>query len=80
MCGCTDRTSLASYGGPAVFASRLHDAAKQWKGKDDLSFLNGWTYKLGEEVLTPFGRQQLFDLGVSMRIKYGFLLNVSSVH
>ncbi|PIL30835.1 hypothetical protein GSI_07003 [Ganoderma sinense ZZ0214-1] len=36
--------------------------------------MNDWTYKLGEEILTPFGRQQLFDLGVSMRMKYGFLL------
>jgi len=36
--------------------------------------MNEWTYKLGEEVLTPFGRQQLFDLGISMRLKYGFLL------
>ncbi|KAH9001458.1 phosphoglycerate mutase-like protein [Lactarius akahatsu] len=25
-------------------------------------------------VLTPFGRQQLFDLGISIRLKYGFLL------
>lgn len=27
-------------------------------------------------VLTPFGRQQLYDLGVSTRMKYGFLLQV----
>lgn len=48
------------------------------------------TYKLGEEILTPFGRQQLCkwyrpfavarphpspdDLGVSTRLRYGFLL------
>ncbi|KIJ59176.1 hypothetical protein HYDPIDRAFT_101150, partial [Hydnomerulius pinastri MD-312] len=32
------------------------------------------TYKLGQEGLTPFGRAQLFDLGVSMRMRYGFLL------
>ena len=29
-------------------------------------------------VLTPFGRQQLYDLGISTRMKYGFLLQVCS--
>ncbi|KAI0072842.1 phosphoglycerate mutase-like protein [Panus rudis PR-1116 ss-1] len=67
-------TQYAMYGGPANFSSRLHNNAKKWNGKGALSFMNDWTYKLGEEVLTPFGRQQLFDLGVSMRIKYGYLL------
>jgi hypothetical protein len=90
--------------GPAGIAARLK-AAKGWKGEDDLEFLNGWTYKLGAEVLTPFGRQQLCEsrdcyhsereqleghlsrdgrkrrkliivnLGVSARVKYGFLLD-----
>jgi len=41
----------------------------------DLSFLNDWTYKLGAELLTPFGREELFNLGVSFRVKYGHLLN-----
>ena len=36
--------------------------------------MNTWTYKLGHNILTPFGRQQLFDLGVGMRLKYGVLL------
>ncbi|EGO00975.1 hypothetical protein SERLA73DRAFT_178983 [Serpula lacrymans var. lacrymans S7.3] len=67
-------TAWASYGGPSKFAGRLHDAAENWHATGKLSFINDWTYKLGEEVLTPFGRQQLFDLGVSMRLKYGFLL------
>ncbi|KAH9951980.1 phosphoglycerate mutase-like protein [Amylocystis lapponica] len=67
-------TEWASYGGPAVFASKLHKVASKWTATGSLSFLNDWTYKLGEEILTPFGRQQLFDLGVSMRMKYGFLL------
>lgn len=64
----------ASFGGPADFATRLHKAAENWTATGDLAFMNQWTYKLGEEVLTPFGRQQLFDLGISMRLKYGFLL------
>ncbi|KDQ54057.1 hypothetical protein JAAARDRAFT_38656 [Jaapia argillacea MUCL 33604] len=67
-------TSYASYGGPANFTNRLNKAASGWTASGDLEFMNDWTYKLGEEVLTPFGRQQLFDLGVSMRLKYGFLL------
>ncbi|KAI0825291.1 phosphoglycerate mutase-like protein [Trametes gibbosa] len=67
-------TEWASYGGPANFSSRLHNAADGWSASGQLEFMNNWTYKLGEEILTPFGRQQLFDLGVSMRMKYGFLL------
>ncbi|KAJ8482596.1 hypothetical protein ONZ45_g14889 [Pleurotus djamor] len=43
-------TAWTSYGGPANFATKLHN------------------------ILTPFGRQQLYDLGVSMRLKYGYLL------
>jgi hypothetical protein len=44
--------------GPAGIASRLR-ATSGWKAKGELEFLNGWQYKLGAEVLTPFGRGQL---------------------
>ncbi|EDR10844.1 phytase, partial [Laccaria bicolor S238N-H82] len=67
-------TAWASYGGPAKFATKIHKNPEKWNASGDLDFLNDWTYKLGEELLTPFGRQQLFDLGVSLRMKYGFLL------
>ncbi|EIN13824.1 phosphoglycerate mutase-like protein [Punctularia strigosozonata HHB-11173 SS5] len=67
-------TGYASYGGPANFSSRLHATASGWNTSGELEFLNDWTYKLGEEVLTPFGRQQLYDLGIGLRMKYGFLL------
>ncbi|KAJ7130984.1 phosphoglycerate mutase-like protein [Mycena filopes] len=67
-------TAYASYGGPANFSGRLNALAAKWTASGDLAFMNEWTYKLGEEVLTPFGRQQLFDLGISTRLKYGFLL------
>lgn len=71
-------TTWFGYGSPSAFASRLHAAAENsttpLKATGALEFLNTWTYKLGGEVLTPFGRQQLFDLGVSMRMKYGSLL------
>ncbi|KAL4071828.1 histidine phosphatase superfamily [Scleroderma yunnanense] len=69
------RYPTGSSSGPAVFADRLHDTAAEWEATGSLAFLNDWTYKLGQEVLTPFGRQQLFDLGVSARLKYGFLLD-----
>jgi hypothetical protein len=67
-------TGYASYGGPANFSSRLHATASGWNTSGELEFMNDWTYKLGEEVLTPFGRQQLYDLGIGLRLKYGFLL------
>ena len=75
--------------GPAGIAARLK-AAEGWTAKGELDFLNGWEYKLGAEVLTPFGRQQLckwsmagvkaemltsVNLGVAARLKYGFLLD-----
>ncbi|OAX39485.1 phosphoglycerate mutase-like protein [Rhizopogon vinicolor AM-OR11-026] len=60
--------------GPGGFASKLNTYAENATATGPLSFLNDWTYKLGNEGLTPFGRSQLYDLGVSMRMRYGFLL------
>ncbi|KIR56112.1 acid phosphatase [Cryptococcus gattii Ru294] len=64
--------------GPSTFAAKLATAAAQGGGFNatgDLSFLNTWTYKLGAELLTPFGRLQNFELGVAFRQQYGELLN-----
>jgi hypothetical protein len=47
--------------GPAAFAAKLSDTAG-WKTSGGLEFLNDWTYKLGSELLTPFGRSQLCKL------------------
>ncbi|KAI5475288.1 phytase [Pseudohyphozyma bogoriensis] len=55
------------------FAKKLADASG-WKATGALSFLNDWTYQLGAEILTPFGREQLFALGAGFRVKYGKLL------
>lgn len=47
---------------PSSLAAKLHNATVTKTGftaTGDLSFLNTWTYKLGAEVLTPFGRQQM---------------------
>ncbi|GEM11073.1 phytase [Rhodotorula toruloides] len=48
--------------------------AEGFKASGNLTFLNDWKYRLGAEILTPFGREQLFNLGVSFRTKYGHLL------
>ncbi|KAF2643781.1 phosphoglycerate mutase-like protein [Massarina eburnea CBS 473.64] len=63
---------------PDAFAQKLANATKNEGGfqvSGDLAFLGNWTYKLGAELLTPFGRSQLFMLGVSYREQYGNLLN-----
>ncbi|TFY63429.1 hypothetical protein EVJ58_g3259 [Rhodofomes roseus] len=61
---------------PASFAATVQSAASGsgFSATGPLEFLNTWTYKLGAEILTPFGRQQPFDLGVGFRVKYGQLL------
>lgn len=63
--------------GPAIFAQKLHNATKAggFSTSGDLQFLSEWTYKLGAELLTPFGRSQNFNLGVAYRQLYGELLN-----
>lgn len=47
--------------GPAAFAAKIHSAASSsgFSATGPLEFLNTWTYKLGAEILTPFGREQL---------------------
>jgi hypothetical protein len=44
----------------------------------ELSFLNDWRYELGAEILTPGGRQELYDSGVPHWYNYGRLLDASS--
>lgn len=65
---------------PATFAAKVANATARGRGggftaAGDLGFLAGWTYKLGAELLTPFGRAQNFLLGVAHRQLYGHLLN-----
>ncbi|KAL6310042.1 histidine phosphatase superfamily [Sparassis latifolia] len=61
---------------PGQFAAFVHSAAEGagFTATGPLEFLNSWTYKLGAEILTPFGREQLYELGVGFRVKYGELL------
>ncbi|GAA6017029.1 hypothetical protein JCM11491_006134 [Sporobolomyces phaffii] len=63
--------------GTETFARKVSEA-KHLKASGKLSFLNDWSYKLGAELLTPFGREELFNLGVSFRVKYGHLLETDS--
>ncbi|KAF7329418.1 Acid phosphatase [Mycena kentingensis (nom. inval.)] len=60
----------------AKFATALNAvaAAGNLSAGGPLEFLNTWEYKLGAEILSPFGRAELFELGVGFRIKYGNLL------
>jgi hypothetical protein len=47
---------------PASFAAKLQKASNTPNGfsaSGPLEFLNTWTFKLGAEILTPLGRQQL---------------------
>ncbi|KAI1141639.1 phosphoglycerate mutase-like protein [Hypoxylon sp. FL0543] len=61
---------------PAEFAEKIANATKEGlEVRGDLAFLSDWTYKLGGELLTPFGRSQEFLLGIQHRQLYGHLLN-----
>lgn len=80
-CSCTQlhrhgARYSTSGSGTFLFGDRIVAAQKShsFKAIGSLAFLNDWTYPLGAEVLTPFGREQLFQLGVSFRVKYGRLL------
>jgi hypothetical protein len=46
---------------PSAFAAKIHAAATGagFSASGPLTFLDTWTYKLGAEILTPLGRQQL---------------------
>ncbi|KAI0899141.1 phosphoglycerate mutase-like protein [Annulohypoxylon nitens] len=61
---------------PTQFADKIANATKTGlQVSGDLAFLADWTYKLGGELLTPFGRSQEFLLGIQHRQLYGHLLN-----
>lgn len=63
---------------PQAFQAKLYNATQTVKNlgfTGELDFLNSWEYRLGAELLTPFGRSQNFELGVAFRQQYGALLN-----
>ncbi|KAK6441542.1 hypothetical protein LTR95_002214 [Oleoguttula sp. CCFEE 5521] len=63
--------------GVETLAGRIKNATTGVSGNvtftGKLSFLNGWNYKLGEEILVPVGKQELFDSGVLHQYMYGHL-------
>ncbi|KAH0378509.1 phosphoglycerate mutase-like protein, partial [Aureobasidium melanogenum] len=84
--GCTINQMLLLYrhgaryptsgAGPSTFSQKVRNAtASGFNVIGELTFLADWTYKLGAELLTPFGRSQNFQLGIEYRQLYGELLN-----
>ncbi|KAL2802675.1 histidine phosphatase superfamily [Aspergillus granulosus] len=63
---------------PAWAEGILNSTTAGNKFTGDLSFLNDWTYGLGEEMLTAKGREELFESGVLNWYNYGHLYNSSS--
>ncbi|VDB95974.1 unnamed protein product [Peniophora sp. CBMAI 1063] len=63
--------------GPSNFAAKLHNITVNGTGfsaSGPAEFLNTWQFSLGAEILTPLGREQLYELGVNARVRYGALL------
>ena len=62
------------------FGKNLSDIIAQGSAgfKDKLAFLDTWSYGLGTEELVPFGRQQLFESGVSHYYSYGTLYDTAT--
>jgi hypothetical protein len=61
-----------------AFGQRIADNKATFKATGALSFLNAWTYELGEEILVPRGRQELFDSGILHYYQYAQLYNPNS--
>lgn len=61
------------------WADKIVNSTKQGNVfNEKLDFLNNWSYKLGEEILVPKGRQELFDSGILNYYNYGHLYANSS--
>lgn len=74
-------TSYSSEGAPyAAGVLTNWTKADNLTVKGPLSFLKGYTYQLGAELLVPIGAQQLFDSGVYHYYQYGRLLNQTLGH
>ncbi len=77
-------TSYSTEGAPffgQTVANATRDAANggaAFNNSGPLAFLSNWTYKLGAEILTPLGAQELFDSGVFHYFQYGRLYNATT--
>ena len=61
-----------------TFGQRIADNKGKFEATGPLSFLKSWTYELGEEILVPRGRQELFDSGILHYYQYAQLYNPNS--
>lgn len=61
-----------------TFGQRIADNKGKFEATGPLSFLKSWTYELGEEILVPRGRQELFDSGILHYYQYAQLYNPKS--
>ncbi|KIN04795.1 hypothetical protein OIDMADRAFT_157125 [Oidiodendron maius Zn] len=61
-----------------TFGQRIADNKGKFEAIGPLSFLTSWTYELGEEILVPRGRQELFDSGILHYYQYAQLYNPNS--
>lgn len=61
-------------GGPPSVLRNFLDANPNLRYTGQLSFLNNYKFGVGEELLTPVGRGQLYDSGVKAALLYGKLV------
>ncbi|KHJ34994.1 putative histidine acid phosphatase [Erysiphe necator] len=59
-------------------AEKIAKHSGKFKATGDLAFLNDWKYKLGQSILVPKGRQELFNNGILHYYQYGQLYNPES--
>ncbi|KAK2923139.1 Histidine phosphatase superfamily, clade-2 [Fusarium oxysporum f. sp. vasinfectum] len=62
----------------AELGERIANASGKFNTKGPLEFLMDWKYELGQDILVPRGRQELFESGVLHSYMYGCLYNPHS--
>ncbi|RKK86439.1 hypothetical protein BFJ68_g17152 [Fusarium oxysporum] len=62
----------------AELGERIANASGKFNTKGPLEFLMDWKYELGQDILVPRGRQELFESGVLHSYMYGRLYNPHS--
>ncbi|RKK65730.1 hypothetical protein BFJ69_g16025 [Fusarium oxysporum] len=62
----------------AGLGERIANASGKFNTKGPLEFLMDWKYELGQDILVPRGRQELFESGVLHSYMYGRLYNPHS--
>jgi hypothetical protein len=60
------------------FGLKVAQNSGKFTAHGPLSFLNTWQYELGEEILVPRGRQELFESGILHYYQYAQLYNINS--